>query len=126
MTELKGSLWCCPACGFEGEPGKPADPFEKRDTQLQFWVILLLPSVLALVSFVAGGAENGTGLIPGVLALLVGFVASIFCGIWLAKRFFGSTGLRFLFGLIFVLGIEFVNFMIVCAGCAGKIKFWNG
>lgn len=123
MTELQGGLWCCPACGFEGEPAKPQDPFERRDTRLGFWILLLLPSALALVSFVAFSVGNPNfdtvAFGFGMMALISGFFATIYCGIWLARRFFSSSASRFWFGLIFILGIGLVNFIIIFAGCAG-------
>lgn len=120
LTELKGGLWRCPACGRT---------FEKANTHQRFWILLLLPSALALLSFLIGQIRDEgnnaaqIGMLIGMIDLAVGLGASIYCGVWLAWRFFKSETARVLLGLLFIFGIGFVNFMIICAGCVPNLKF---
>lgn len=119
-TELKGGLVYCPSCGFEGEVQKP-DPSKRTGL---FWVSLITPAAFALLSFVVGQSSKNlreAGAAIGAVDLLIGLVASIYCGAWLAKRTFASDGLRLLFGFIFAVGIGVVNFFIICVGCGPNL-----
>ena len=125
LTELKGGLRCCPACGFEGEQKKLEGFAFSRAGRALFWVALLTPATMALASFLVGRASDklrDTGVGIGLAALLVSFAASIYCGVWLAQRFTKVGTGRVMFGISLVLGLVLVNFIIIFAGCAGNVR----
>lgn len=123
LTELKGGLSCCPSCGFAGEE-KKADPEERtRASQKLFWLALVSPATLALLSFLVGNVSRDAGVMVGMGALVAGLIASAYCGFWIANRFCSRSDARVLVGLALMLVLGAVNFFIICAGCAGNLSF---
>jgi hypothetical protein len=123
-TELKGGLIYCPNCGFEGEEKKPDAAANSGSSVRKFWILLISPAAVALLSFALGQISSNlrnAGAAVGAVDLLIGLGASIYCGVWLARRFFtSSSGLRPVFSLIFVFGIGIINFFIICVGCTSN------
>ena len=82
--------------------------------------MLLAPAFFSLTGFLFGLSENGpmldVGTAIGFANCVAGLLCSIYCGIWLARRF-RRPGERVLSALGFILGIGLVNFCIVAAGC---------
>ncbi len=88
-----------------------------------FWILLLAPAGFSLTSFLVGQSSTDAGAGIGLVGLFVSAVASIYCGCWLAARFFKTTGSRMLAGLFLTLAIAVVNFLIICAGCIANVSF---
>jgi len=89
-----------------------------------FWILLVAPAVLGLLSFLAGrsGKEHqDIGITLGLTALPVGLAGSLYCSVWLVRRYSspGSVNLLAVFGLLVLLGA--VNLFIVAAGCASSL-----
>ncbi len=121
MTLLQGGLRCCPKCGFEGDTPKGGPEESRRRSPTLFWILLVTPAFLALLSFLVGRTSDktrGLGMAIGLIALPIGLASSLYCSIWLARRFgpSGSLNLLMVFFLLFVLAA--VNFVIIGAGCA--------
>lgn len=76
---------------------------------------------MGLASFWVGQSSKNTGSTIGMLALPLGVGAAIYCGIWLARRFFQGSGTRVLTALCFIALIGFLNLFAIVAGCAGNI-----
>lgn len=118
LTELKGGLWCCPQCGFEGEPAKAATT---RNEQRNFWIIFFMPWVMALACLLLGsigGFNSVLGVLMGIGSVVATLYSSVYCGVWLGRHFFVSKIARFAFGTLFIFGIGFVNVTISTVGCS--------
>lgn len=125
-TELKGGLVYCPNCGFDGEEKKHVEEVKARSAQNIFWIALTAPAALALLSFLTGKIfVNSPGLAVGIgmVGLVGGLFTSIYCGLWLSRRIPVPEGFQVILGLLFIFGIGFVNFMILCAGCGPNLRF---
>jgi hypothetical protein len=94
----------------------------KSSTTL-FWILLFLPAAMGLASYAIGQSSKDIGAGIGMLALPLGLGASIYCGIWLARRFFESTTNRVLSALCFTVLIGFANLFAIAAGCVGNLDF---
>ena len=125
MTTLEGGLSCCPKCGFEGDKQRP-DTKKSFSSQTVFWLALLSPATLALISFLMGRISDkmaAAAVMVGFAGVAVCAITSIYCGLWLAFRFSNNSGGRFLIGLFFIPAIAAVNLFIIVAGCASNLNF---
>jgi hypothetical protein len=99
-------------------------PPAKKPNPALFWIALLAPAVLALLSFLcASGGPSDFGVTVGLAGAGAGLVSSVYCGIWLARRFVKPGNARVLFALAMVALIGILNLIIVVAGCAANISF---
>src|SRR5262245_2452447 len=106
MTALAGGLDYCPSCGFAGEQPKPEpDLASRKISRALFWVLLFLPAMLGLASFAVGSVSRQTGAAIGVVALIVGGLASIYCGWWLAEHCCKDRSARWLVGIACGIGL---------------------
>ena len=125
FTLLEGGLRYCSKCGFEGEPAKPAAGWARR-LQILFWILLVAPSAMALMSYSAAQFAHGSnnfGVTIGLGGMVMGVIGAIYCGSWLARRFGRSALSRTFLGLVAIVGIGVVNFFIVAVGCTPNINF---
>lgn len=124
MTGLQTGLKCCPACGFAGDKEKVDTTLPSRRSQTLFWIALVAPATLALVSFLLGrspGNMRDAGVAVGLGGLVVGLWASVYCAVWVVRRFCPRDSTRILLGLVLFVAIGLVNFIIICAGCAANL-----
>lgn len=100
------------------------EPPPKKSRVGLFWIVLLAPAALALISFLcASSGPNDLGVMVGLIAAPAALISSIYCGIWLSRRFIKPGTGRTLFGLGMALVIGFANLAIVVAGCAANVSF---
>jgi len=126
LAHLQDGIASCPACGFEGEAKKPNPKSFTTASKVIFWIALIAPAFLALVSFLLGALSQNlrnAGAEVGFVDLFVGGIASLYCGVWLAWRFCKPGVYRFLAGMWLSVGIAFLNFVLIFAGCAGNLRF---
>jgi hypothetical protein len=123
MTISPDGVSRCPKCDAAPAPPSGKNFTESRWAKRAFWILLFAPSALALLSFLVGRASKVTGANIGFADLIVGVVASFYCGYWLAYRFCRPPAAWFVFGFFFVAAIAAVNFTILFAGCAGNLEF---
>ena len=125
-TQLQGGLAYCSACGFEGEEKKPDPEALSATSKIIFWIALIAPAFLALVSFLLAQSSqdlHNAGFSVGFIDLFVDVIASLYCGWWLARRFCKPGPTRALAGVGLFVGITGLNFMLICAGCSGNLRF---
>src|SRR5260370_5644589 len=109
-TQLQGGLACCSACGFEGEEKQPDTKALTTASKVTFWIALLAPAFLALISFLLGQlSQDSKGFAAGVgfVDLFACALTSLYCGVWLARRFCKPGVYRFLAGMWLFVGIGF-------------------
>jgi hypothetical protein len=92
-------------------------------SRIAFWILLFTPAFLALLSFAVGQSSRNAGANIGLFGLLVGAVGAIYCGIWMALRFFHEPAARVLAALCLITLIAAVNGFAIVAGCAGNLDF---
>lgn len=94
--------------------------------QKVFWILLLAPCFLSLVSFSLGEISekfrDSAGTV-GFIGLIVGAPASIFCGVWLACRLWKDGVARYLGSVVLVVIMAVLNFIIIFAGCARNVRW---
>jgi len=126
ITQLQGGLAYCSACGFEGEEKKPDPEALSASSKAIFWIALIAPAFLALVSFLLGQLpqdSHNLGFGVGFVDLFVDVIASLYCGWWLARRFCRPGATRVLAGTGMFVGIGILNFIIIFAGCARNVNW---
>ncbi len=124
MTLLQGGLRCCPKCGFEGDTPKGNPEESRRRSPTLFWILLVAPASLGLLSFVAGhfgDQGRNLGVMIGFVALFLGLAGSLYCSVWLARRFCKPGSLDHLVVLALAVILMGVNFVIIFAGCAPNV-----
>lgn len=88
-----------------------------------FWLVLVAPAALALVSFSFGHISeklSSIGMSIGLFDLLIGLISSGYCASWIGERFGKSVGLKAILVIVSFLGLCAVNFMMICMGCAAN------
>jgi hypothetical protein len=110
----------CPNCGHINVSDVVASkPAPSHVGWFVFVIVLLLPALLTLLT------ARADSLWP-VSTFLVGGVAALYCGFWLAWRIFRSTATRWILAMFFSGGFYVVSFFLCCAGCAlggAKLNF---
>jgi hypothetical protein len=113
------------------DPYKP-EPGPNKSSQW-FWVLLVAPAFFSLTGYLVGTGERPMRDVATVivfLSCLSGLFCSIFCGIWLARRFcrpgervLGAVGLILVIGLVnlFIVAVGFVP--VVLNGGVGGVRF---
>lgn len=103
----------------EGEATKNESERPKRRSTLAFWVILFAPATMGLLSITLGSSNAksaGEGI--ALLALPLAIVSSIYCSIWIVRRYSSPEALHILRVLILMFALAAVNLAIVFTGCA--------
>ncbi|HWY75813.1 MAG TPA: hypothetical protein VN281_09360 [Verrucomicrobiae bacterium] len=124
LTLLQGGLRYCADCGFEGEPPKASLEASARRSPSLFWFLLVSPAALGLLSFLAGQASKHDPAMSvfsvaiGLVGLPLALASSIYCSLWLVRRFSSPGSLNLLTTFLVLLVLGAVNLLIVVGGCA--------
>lgn len=89
-----------------------------------FWLALFAPAVLVLISVLCTSRRDDTfGVVVAIAGLGAGLVSSIYCGIWVARRFAPPGLRRVLIALAAVTVIGVLNIFVAVAGCTAGLIF---
>jgi hypothetical protein len=118
----------CPACGADISEMREKFSGGRRGSRslLTFWIMLLAPALLSLLTFsvgTLGKGPNDAAVSIGLVALLAGAIGSVYCGSWLATRFCRPGGGRLLVGVGIVIALGAVNLFMAVAGCVSSLNF---
>ena len=93
----------------------PPEPAQRKINAPLFFLVLLLPTLLTLLSAAAGKADANT---TGYFAIYGSGVAGLCCGAILARRMSGAAVEWVALAIVFGVALGFVSFILSFVGCA--------
>jgi len=101
----------------------PVSP--RRGRLWLFWTMLIGPTgliFLMLALMKAGADKDAVGLVFGIPGFFSGVTGSVYCGVWLARRFGRGTWPRSIAAILLTAGLLVVNYTISVVGCFSIAK----